>query len=405
MTTARDTEREAIRAALSDPWRVIRVLGLDRGARREGSGFKAPCPWCGGGKDTPPLSVRVRDGKVLAHCFSCGSSGDVFSLVAAVEGITLPAGMGQALARAAALANLASTLPATLATPTERAPRETARADAASFHRGAAGLLARCPLLGSVSVGLASRGVLPEAQDDGWGELPANVHALDIGQASEDEAGFTTDDPGLEDLVTSLEAGALRGFVPWLWSARGDIARPSHRLLSPWRTPDGRIWNVQRRWAPRYGDEAAPDGTPKYVEPAGAMASAAGPHAFGIERLTGAAPDAEVWVCEGAMDVLALRALNHRGYLRRDRQPRSLVAVGLPGVSAWRRVRESLVPRLTGRVVRLALDGDKAGAGAVRALAQDCRSSGAASVTDKPPPREVKDWAELTARYWKEHHW
>lgn len=405
MTTPWDAEREAIRAALSDPWRVICVLGLDRGARREGAGFKTSCPWCGGGKNTPPLSVRVRDGKVLAHCFSCSSGGDVFSLVAAVEGITLPAGMGQARTRAAALANLASTLPAARVSLPEKAPKEVARTDAASFHRGAAGLLARCPLVGSVSVGLAFRGVLPEAQEDGWGELPATSHTTGIGRANDDEEDFTVDDPALGDLMTSIDAGALRGFVPWLWSPRGDVARPTHRLLIPWRAPDGRIWNVQRRWAPRYGDEAAPDGVPKYVEPVGPMASVAGPHAFGIERLTREAPDAEVWICEGAMDVLALRALNRRGYLRRDRQPRPLVALGLPGVSAWRRIRGSLVTRLTGRVVRLALDGDRAGAGAVRALAHDCRSSGAASVTDKPPPREVKDWAELTARCWKEDRW
>lgn len=111
--TALDEEREQIRAACAaaGPLRVLAALGLQQGARREGSGYKARCPWCHGGKDTPPLSVRVREGQVFAKCFSCDAGGDVFGLVAAVQGLDPRRDFATIRAAAAAIAGLATTMP------------------------------------------------------------------------------------------------------------------------------------------------------------------------------------------------------------------------------------------------------------------------------------------------------
>lgn len=119
--SALDREREQIRAqcAAAGPWRVLSALGLHHGARREGSGYKARCPWCNGGRDTPPLSVRVREGQVFAKCFSCDAAGDIFALVAAVHGHDTRRDFAAIRAAAASIAGLAATLPA----PTGNAPR------------------------------------------------------------------------------------------------------------------------------------------------------------------------------------------------------------------------------------------------------------------------------------------
>lgn len=370
MTTPFDEEREQIRRALSDPWRVVVALGLDHGAVHERRSIKIICPWCGGGRDTPPCSIRARDGVVLAHCFSCNAGGDVFALVAQVEGLDARRDFPAVCARAASLAGINA-----IATPTRAtAPRQERRAhllDASAWHRGAVGLLGLCPLEGSVADGLADRGILAEAQADGWGELPA------------DSTG----------LLAALRERALLGFLPWLLDRMGQVYKPSHRLCIPWRASDGRLWCVQRRYAPHSGLEPAPEGD-KYREPAGSRASPLGPFPYGVE-----APEvstaAEIWLVEGATDVLALRAIN-----RHQPIPRNMAALGLPGVGAWKRVREQVLPLVKGRVVSLAFDSDAAGVAAVEAVQAEIYAAGAIDVknnTRRDRRRGCKDWCELTA--------
>lgn len=81
----RDQVRE-LRRRLDDPVRVVHALGIEKGARRQPTGLTVLCPWHS--DRTPSCSVtRGADGTLRAHCFSCGESGDVLGLIAAVRGL------------------------------------------------------------------------------------------------------------------------------------------------------------------------------------------------------------------------------------------------------------------------------------------------------------------------------
>ena len=76
----------AIKVTLSDPERVLGLLGLLDGAKRQAHGFMVCCPWHS--ERTPSCSVKLAsDGTIAAHCFGCGAGGDVLSLVAAARGL------------------------------------------------------------------------------------------------------------------------------------------------------------------------------------------------------------------------------------------------------------------------------------------------------------------------------
>lgn len=75
-----------VKRRLADPVAVAQALGLAEGARRQRGGLTILCPWHA--ERTPSCSLSTgQDGTLRAHCFGCGQSGDVFSLVAAVQGL------------------------------------------------------------------------------------------------------------------------------------------------------------------------------------------------------------------------------------------------------------------------------------------------------------------------------
>ncbi|MFO0656143.1 MAG: CHC2 zinc finger domain-containing protein [Polyangia bacterium] len=79
-------DSDTIKSALSDPERVLGLLGLLDGAKRQAHGFMVCCPWHS--ERTPSCSVKLAsDGTIAAHCFGCGAGGDVLSLVAAARGL------------------------------------------------------------------------------------------------------------------------------------------------------------------------------------------------------------------------------------------------------------------------------------------------------------------------------
>lgn len=76
---------DLIKQAAPDPLSLARRLGLDiaRGARPDR--VRVKCPWHN--EKHASCALSVRDGHVVAHCFSCGSGGDLLALVAAVHGL------------------------------------------------------------------------------------------------------------------------------------------------------------------------------------------------------------------------------------------------------------------------------------------------------------------------------
>jgi len=111
----RDVVRE-IRERLDDPLRLVHLLGLERGAKRQGPNVLISCPWHSPDR-SPSCSISVgRDGTVRVRCFTCSQTGDVLHLVAAVHGLDLRFAWAKVLEIAAGLAgvDLRSSHPAQL---------------------------------------------------------------------------------------------------------------------------------------------------------------------------------------------------------------------------------------------------------------------------------------------------
>lgn len=384
---ARTDHAAELKARLIDVRLVLDGLGLLKGAKRQPRGFIVCCPWHM--ERTPSCSVQLKDGAIVAHCLGrCQRSGSVLDLVAGVRGLDIRRDFQRVMLEAAELGELWDIRDELIgrAEPRSERPKPHHQSlpsmpeaepgmDAATFRATADVLLSLSPLEGSVAVGLLSRGLLDEAQRDGWGELP------------------TVDDH--KCIVDVMKAQFAPNELKWILRGNG-FAYPDHRLLIPWRGPDGSINEVQRRYAPQYGTEHPPDGR-KYVWPSRSLYAPVHRFAYGLNSPS-LADAKEVWIVEGAVDVLAIRTLNRIG------TPRKLAALGIPGVSMWKAFRESILPHLRGRVVHVAFDADMAGEQAVGAALEDIRNAGS-ELTDRPPvPHGLKDWAELAATLRSAHH-
>jgi DNA primase len=399
-----------IRARLVSPQRVVAALGLE-GRPEGGRAYKVSCPWHK--ERSPSCNVRLGpDGSLQIHCFGCGRGGDVFSLIAAVRGLELPQDFAEVKREAADMANVSLDAPRSgattrfaLSSPVRSAPPPSPPRPAPAlpgpptpaetmFDAGARLLLTACPLEGSIACGLSLRGLLAEARADGWGELPVDLRKTEHEARRDVAEGYDAEHLGQAELV-----GRLRGDLSKLrWIVRGcRIVKPDHRLLIPWRSPDGRVNELQRRWASPNGDgaEKPPKGEPKYLFPAGNDYEPQAHYAYGADRVRELEAAAEVWLVEGAVDVLALRALNAG-----SASPRALAVLGIPGVTRWKQVRAGVLGYLRGRIVRVALDNDPdPKPGVIEAAEQitiDAYRAGAAEVHRTLPPRG-KDWGEYAA--------
>lgn len=113
-----DSIRDEVKRALVDVEAVIDALGLRDGARREHAGWKVSCPWHA--ENTPSCNLRIGpDGTLQVNCFGCQQGGDVFNLIAAVEGINPQRDFGRVLRRASEIAGIA---------PPDAAPASALRA-------------------------------------------------------------------------------------------------------------------------------------------------------------------------------------------------------------------------------------------------------------------------------------
>ncbi len=130
--TERQHERDKIRAALSEPWRVAELLGLTEGAKRQARGVSVRCPLHP--EKNASCSITTGDGDgIRVRCFvgcdfgGANRGGDVFSLVAAVHGLDPRRDFGGVLQVAADLAGVALSgprieRPALRAVPSHKAP-------------------------------------------------------------------------------------------------------------------------------------------------------------------------------------------------------------------------------------------------------------------------------------------
>ncbi|MCK6587100.1 MAG: CHC2 zinc finger domain-containing protein [Polyangiaceae bacterium] len=382
-----------VRGSLVDPARVAEMLGLKIGRQRQRGGVFVGCPWHG--EKTPSCSITVGDdGTLRAHCFGCKETGDVLSLIAAVNGYDLRADFPRILEEGARLAGIRleddvdhGGARARLTRPKPSPPPaiEPARLAAVLAPLLAIGRLDGSPMVREVEAYLDRRGLLSAARADGWAALPPR------GPAQAALGRVLTDNFEASDL---LACGIMRrnpgGGLALSWA--------EHRLVIPWRGPDGAVSHYQRRLiGPGAGD------APKYIGPTSIKA----PWPYGVEALSRAPASAPIAFVEGAVDVVALQALD--GLEAPAGEER--VILGVPG-SGWCLEWAELA---RGRVVYIASDADawdekknQPGAGdlAAEIWARDVHSRGAARVL-RLRPEGAKDWGEVLegrvrdARRWR----
>ncbi len=314
-------------ARLSEPRAVARMLGCDKGVIRQARGIWVCCPVHK--EKSPSMSLRIgRDGLLQAKCFGCPTRGNIFSLIAAIEGwdLTLAIDFKRALERAAELAGGAN-LVATYEPPPPELPGIT---DEEAHELGervlALGRLDGSQRVRQVERYLDKRRLLRAAREAGWAALPG-LERLGSDELLE-RAGLLRTDP---------QTGEMRP----VW--------PAHRLVIPWRLPDGRIHTLQRR--------LVADARDRRVPPYVFLRKRIAKEPYACERLRPGVPIA--WV-EGAVDAEALMRITDG----------KLIALGLPGVngwiSAWSRYAD-------GRRVYIATDADKPGEDCAAQIAHDCR--------------------------------
>jgi hypothetical protein len=94
-----------IRRRLSNPQRVVALLGLTRGMRKERAGVRVLCPVHK--EREPSCSVSTGSDKTIrVHCWSCGWTGDVLHFVAVANGLDCRTDFRKVLAIAAELAGV-----------------------------------------------------------------------------------------------------------------------------------------------------------------------------------------------------------------------------------------------------------------------------------------------------------
>lgn len=416
------SEAMELKQQWNDPVRVCSHLGLLEGykPKRVSNGIVIRCP--AHDDHNPSCSVTEGDNGLRIRCFSCDFRGDLFTLVAQVQGLN-NANFPEKLKATRSVFGGSPRSYVRAPSAKRKEPEPTPTLSTVVFANvcealspklkldGEGNLAAQQPLvwrdlnalggskfcsewhawepvcqLDSVGCGLKFRGVLDQAREDGWGELPPPVEEQDC-------------------LVRAIRNKFEEASLAWL-IRDGRFVHPYHRMLIPWRDPSGAVWNLQRRYAPQLGDEVQPEGVPKYVWPSQQAYNPRKKWVYGSER-----PElqtaGEIWIAEGAVDALALRALNERGFVYKDGEPHDLAVVAIPGVTLWKAYRESLLPMVRGRKVVIALDADDAGRSAVKAIQQDLDAAGAGLVfNQKTPvrmhrrekrvsPESYKDWGEV----------
>ncbi|MBL9025990.1 MAG: hypothetical protein JNL21_27600 [Myxococcales bacterium] len=110
----------AIHRATPSPVDLASLLGLEVGRQRLRDGVMVACP--AHGERRPSCSLAERDGRILWRCHACGEGGDIFTLVAAVEGLDHRRAFPEVARRTAELLGVALEEPAR--SPRRATPRD-----------------------------------------------------------------------------------------------------------------------------------------------------------------------------------------------------------------------------------------------------------------------------------------
>lgn len=404
MSQALRDDTHELRQRLSDPPALASLLGLDRGMQRISAGrVLVQCPAHADSTASCSILYHQEDQSVSVKCFGCDLSGNVFHLIAAARRMDVQRDFPRVLDEARRLAGMA---PRSAPAPREQ-PRPQLRVvgptpEERRFAAAAEVLLELTQLTdlagsgGEVAASLAHRGLIDEACADGWGVLPpAPRWGTDCGDADRDPERVL--DNGELELVQALDARGVLPGLRWLCAGQG-WQHPDNRLLLPWRGPGGRLWTLQRRWVRADGDTAASppklgqSSPKKYLFPPASSLTPSATWPYGWDQAESGDFE-ELWLCEGAVDVLALRALNRRRELSASGRVRPLAVLGLAGLQSWGKVRDDVLALARGRRCFVALDSDEPAEKAADQIGPELYRAGALQVT-RIRPRQGKDWAE-----------
>lgn len=377
-----DTAR-LVRQHLDDARALCDRLGLLAGRfgrdwQRQSRGVMVLCPWHD--ERTPSCSVvRGSDGTVAVRCHGCGATGDALSLVAAALNLDDVRDFPEVLREAAHLAGIhlddgPDGWKPRAPPPRPPPPPDIEPLDDATFGELARVVLDGCSLLApegrDVARYLNDRRLGRLALDDGWGALPGGVPEL---EALRGRCVAAVGEDAWIRSGLAVRSGRRRG--AWVWS--------THRLVIPWRGPDGRVHSLQRRCL-----GPAPEGVGKYIFPSGRAPR----WPYGAEAVAAGGDVGTVAFVEGATDVLALRAICRQHGVAVD-------VLGLPGAQSWKGPRGAAWAAMArGRVAVLALDVDEKAkarehvAAACDAMVRDLGAAGALRI-DRWEPQGSKDWS------------
>lgn len=332
------------------------ALGLGGKIIKQPRGISACCP--AHEERNPSFSLRVAaDGTLAGKCFVCDFSCDAIGLVQKVRGC----GFKEAAEELAAICGRwGDFIPESIVAPSTPL-RVVPKIDADRYDSIVDALLKRCPLREQRDVAdyVRGRGIYADAEAHGLGALPRDTHQL-------------VRDLSAEFGEKDVEAAGL--------AKAGKVPFGAHRLLIPWRGRDGKVCSLQRR---RIDNEH-----PRYVSPPslGPTQPFGAEHyeaALAFHRLGGREP-VVAWT-EGALDALALTALNRRG----DNVP--MIVLAIPSATT---VRPEWSVFNDGMHVEVYTDADAAGEKAAAALV--AISKGARSVR-RFVPEVGKDAGDVLA--------
>lgn len=339
----------AIMARLADPEEIAAMLNLESVKRQPGGGVMARCPVHG--DKTPSLSLTCLNGTLRVKCFGCDLAGNVFHLIAGMEGWSTTNEFPKVLKRACAMAGITQEP----FTPKSRPATVRPSLPPLDLNTSLGAVLRlldeREP--NDVTTYLADRGLLAEAIADRWMWL-----SLTELKAVVFERQSMGGDPMREQIAA---AGLIR-------ENEGQL-NPNfhtHTLVIPYRDRIGRLMTIQRR--------ALGPHEKKYVLAPGRPVE----WPCGFDQFDTFPKNEPVVLVEGAIDMLARR---RRGGL----------VLGCPGVqwqpaNGWGDIVKN-------RDVVIAFDRDDAGETAATKLVPKLQAVGARTVLRQRPKK--KDWAEL----------
>lgn len=312
----------AVKLAIRDP----AGLGLD-GLRWSGRQWMSRSPWRD--ERTASCSIRNMADGLAFYDFGIDRGGDVLNVIAALHGL---ATSGRDFAKLVEIGErLAGIVPGDASA--RRAARPTPPPDPDdtperhAVQRAIHSVLLDVAPLGNEGVAYLRRrsfelGEIPED----WCLLPPPSEQQRV----------------LDAIIGEIGRDAWREMSGLAFNGGSRFAHPDARLVIPWRSGSGvqaEVGLLQRR--------RLDGGTPKYIGPAGIRARMP----FGIEDFEIDGDGTTLVIVEGALDVLAVRALARE----RDLEWWPL---GIPGTGAWRTEWAALG---AGRDVIVGLDADGAG--------------------------------------------